>query len=180
MGDMDNAYQLQRLVMEAQGKPLDEAEKEMLVRKVSGMFARIPVVGQHIVSLAKKGDWEGLFFAIGGYIDTSIQNGKAGVVNNVSTNAMANASVKIDFDINEFIELSHVIDKSEGFTDEEKCQLKSLVADMVDSGTNGDHVTFSDRAAKWLGMTADATELWIAFAPTIATILTTLANQLGG
>ena len=39
-------------------------------------------------------------------------------------------------------------------------------------------MAFSDRGAEWLGTTADATELWIAFAPTVATILTTPANQV--
>ena len=177
MAELDH---LLRKTIEAQRGDLSKEEEASLAEELKGYM--IPssngMLRQDRINAINDHDWNVLAGMLRNLRDENEIRLAGGI--SVNTSAMANASVKIDFDIDQFIELSDVIDKSEGFTDEEKCQLKSLVGDMVKSGKSGDHVTFSDRAAKWLGMTADATELWVAFAPTIATILTSLANQLGG
>ena len=159
MNGMNDAYMLQERVVRAQHGELSEEEETLLVRQVEGIFSFIPVVGRHIVSIARKKDWDKAFYAIGGYIDMcqqGEQNGNVFHIDNSSTNtatstANSSSAAVTEQSVTQQIERVKIaIEYADNLKPEEKAEATLALTEAERAARSGDTQALAERLGKAL------------------------------
>lgn len=170
---MTNTFDMQSRVYSAIHGELDESQQTALVEEVIGAFSGYPVIGNKMVKLARDRQWNGLYGALGNYIDVE---GNASKQTTVIAQSNSNAVASVNIDLTIMIDIQKAIYESDELSEDDRAELVRLMREIVEAAQNKEHQKVGERLREWLSTAAD----FATVMQTIGPLLTLIGTLLGG